>query len=142
METPTAVAAGTVFVLFGGALLWWCAAEALLRRRLRRHGVPAVARVLADRGPAEADDPAPALAYATADRDAPVVSRPRGRTPLRRPARLSPGTLVPVVHDPLHPGRTAVADGLRTAPTDVFWTILGAASLAAGLALVLSAAGR
>ncbi|MGA5702088.1 hypothetical protein [Peterkaempfera bronchialis] len=142
MEAPAAVTAGAVFALFGGALLCWCAAEVRLRRYLRHHGVPVVARVVAGSHAAETDDPTPALAYSTADRAESLVSRPRGHTPLRRPARLSPGTLVQICYDPRRPARMALADGLRTAPSDAFWTILGVGSLAVGLAVLLSAVGR
>lgn len=141
MEASTGAAAGAVFAVLGGALLCWCAAELRLRRYLRHHGVQTVARVVADRTPAEADDPAPALAYTTADRARPLVSRPRGRTRVRRPARLSPGTLVRIAYDPRQPGRLVVADGLRTGPSDVFWTILGTGSLAVGVAVVAQALG-
>ncbi|WP_377270097.1 DUF3592 domain-containing protein [Peterkaempfera sp. SMS 1(5)a] len=142
VEAPTGVAAGAVLTAFGGALLYWCAAEVRLRRYLRHHGVRTVARVVADRLPAEADDPAPALAYTTADRADSLVSRPRGRTRLRRPARLSPGTLVQISYDPRQPSRLVLADGLRIGPTDAFWTILGAGCLAAGLAVLTASIGR
>jgi hypothetical protein len=35
------------FSLFGGAVVWWCAAEVRLRRTLRRVGVSGMARVVA-----------------------------------------------------------------------------------------------
>ncbi|WP_346140290.1 DUF3592 domain-containing protein [Kitasatospora cinereorecta] len=71
METPTTLAGGAVLILFGGALLLWCAVELRLRHRLRRHGVAATARVVADGDPFGSDhddtfgelDSAPLLAY-------------------------------------------------------------------------------
>jgi len=51
VETPTTVAAGVVLTVFGGALLLWCAVELRLRHHLRRHGIPATARVVADGDP-------------------------------------------------------------------------------------------
>ncbi|WP_055587631.1 DUF3592 domain-containing protein [Peterkaempfera griseoplana] len=141
MEAPTGVAAGAVLLAFGGALLYWCAAEVRLRRYLRHHGVHTMARVVADRLPTGTDDPAPELAYSLADRTEALVARPRGRTRLRRPARLSPGTLVQISYDPRQPSRLVLADGLRIGPSDAFWMILGAGCLAAGLAVLTAAIG-
>ena len=152
METPTVVVAGGVLALFGGALLFWCAAELRLRHYLRRHGIPVTAQVVADPTPVEALDPAPLLSFAplptvggTVGRGAwgrsepaPVLARPRGRTPLRRPPLLAPGSLVRVAYDPRRPARV-VLTGVATAaslPLDVFWTILGTSSLAGGLSLL------
>ncbi|MFG2824130.1 DUF3592 domain-containing protein [Kitasatospora sp. NPDC048365] len=75
METPTALAGGVVLTLFGGALLLWCAVELRLRHRLRRHGIPATARVVADVDPYGmrpdegfgALDSSPLLAYTALD---------------------------------------------------------------------------
>ncbi|MCX4748136.1 hypothetical protein OG455_21915 [Kitasatospora sp. NBC_01287] len=166
MEMPTAVAGG-VLAFFGGALLFWCAAELRLRHRLRRHGIPVTALVVPDPAAVDALDPAPLLAYATlptvgrpalaraqamaqaraeASEDAavgraeslPVFARPRGRTPLRRPALLVPGSEVRVSYDPVRPA-TVVLTGKGIAaslPLDVFWTLLGTSALAGGLSLL------
>ncbi|MDH6137044.1 hypothetical protein P3T37_006475 [Kitasatospora sp. MAA4] len=153
METPTAVLAGSVLALFGGALLLWCAAEFLLRHQLRRHGIPATALVVADEQPGQALDPAPLLAYATLPSVFPasdgsggrgesvdVLARPRGGTPLRRPAGLVPGSAVRVSYDPRRPARVVLtgAGTMASLPVDVFWTILGTSSLAGGLSLLAS----
>lgn len=145
METPTALAAGVVLTVFGGALLLWCAVELRLRHYLRRHGVPATARVVADRDPfgepcgdtAGELDSAPLLAYRT-DSDEPVLARPRGHTPLERPSWLRPGTEVRVAYDVRRPSRVVLmADGtVSTVPGDVFWGLLGSAALAGGLGLL------
>lgn len=152
---PTAMVTGGVLALFGGALLFWCAAELRLRHRLRRHGIPVTALVVPDPAPADALDPAPLLAYDTlptvgrpADgapgatpvraESVTVLSRPRGRTPLRRPDRLLPGSPVRVSYDPVRPA-TVVLTGKAVAaslPLDVFWTLLGTSSLAGGLSLL------
>ena len=167
METPTGVAAGVVLVLFGGALLFWCAVEVRLRHRVRRHGVPTAARVVADGDPYGALDSAPLLTFCTlssvgglygpgpsnggapsdgalAGRAETVLARPRGHTPLRRPARLVPGTEVRVAYDPRCPGRVVLAAG-ETGPTlvgDVFWLLLGVGCLAGGADLLISLATR
>ncbi len=150
METPTAVLAGGVLTFFGGALLFWCAVELRLRRHLRRHGIPATALVLPDSAPAEALDPAPLLSYATLPavggaqglvESVAVLARPRGRTPLRRPAGLAAGSSVRVAYDPRRPARVVLTGAATAAslPLDVFWTILGTSSLAAGLSLLAAA---
>ncbi|MFF7635546.1 hypothetical protein ACFZB9_20675 [Kitasatospora sp. NPDC008050] len=152
METPTVVVAGGVLVLFGGALLFWCAAELRLRHRLRRHGVPVTALVLPDPTAVQALDPAPLLAYATlpavglaveagrAD-PVPVLARPRGSTPLRRPAQPAPGSSVRVSYDPRRPARVVLTGRSIAAslPRDVFWILLGTSSLAGGLSLLAAA---
>ncbi|PBC78915.1 hypothetical protein BX265_3706 [Streptomyces sp. TLI_235] len=167
METPTAVAAGAVLTFFGSALLLWCAAELRLRHHLRRHGIPATARVVADGDPygelygdtfGELDS-APLLSYtalpevevlpvsgAEAGRARPVraaetvLARPRGSTPLRRPSRLVPGAMVQVMYDARRPSRVVLAgtDMLPTLATDVFWAVLGTGALAGGLSLFAS----
>ncbi|MFD0258823.1 DUF3592 domain-containing protein [Kitasatospora indigofera] len=172
METPTGFAAGVVLVLFGGALLFWCAAEMRLRHRVRRHGVPVSARVVADEDPYGALDSAPLLSFATlpsvgtpgvsgapagsagsagpsgtggaAGRGEAVLARPRGHTPLRRPSGLAIGADVRVAYDPRRPGLVVLAAGEAgsTLASDVFWTLLGAGSLAGGLALLASLAAR
>ncbi|MFC6597062.1 hypothetical protein [Kitasatospora paranensis] len=164
METPTAVAAGGVLALFGGALLLWCAAELRLRHHLRRFGIPATARVVADGDPYGEPygdtfgelDSAPLLSYIPAPavelvpvhspaacdmrsgRVEPVLARPRGSTPLRRPSRLVPGTVVQVMYDARRPSRVVLA-GTELLPTllsDVFWALLGTTALAGGLTLL------
>ncbi|WP_329496040.1 DUF3592 domain-containing protein [Kitasatospora herbaricolor] len=166
METPTGFAAGVVLVLFGGALLFWCAVEMRLRHRVRRHGVPVSARVVADDDPYGTLDSAPLLSFATLPSVGPsgvsgaaggaggatgstgrgeaVVARPRGHTPLRRPAGLTIGSDVRVAYDPRRPGLVVLAAGETgsTLASDVFWTLLGAGSLAGGLGLLASLAGR
>ncbi|MEV6207429.1 DUF3592 domain-containing protein [Kitasatospora sp. NPDC051914] len=168
METPTAVAAGTVLTLFGSALLLWCAAELRLRHHLRRHGIPATARVVADGDPYGEPygdtygelDSAPLLSYtalpsvevvavrgaAEAGRARPVragetvLARPRGSTPLRRPSRMVPGALVQVMYDARRPSRVVLAGSevLPTLASDVFWALLGTGALAGGLSLFAS----
>ncbi len=150
--------AGGVLTFFGGALLLWCAAELRLRHRLRRHGIPVTATVLPDPSPSQALDPSPLLSYPTlptigalptaaptidalpiAARPA-VLARPRGSTPLRRPAHLVPGSSVRVSYDPRRPAQV-VLTGAGTAaslPLDVFWIVLGTSSLAGGLSLLAS----
>ncbi|MFF2956006.1 DUF3592 domain-containing protein [Kitasatospora sp. NPDC057965] len=150
---------GTVFVLFGGALLLWCAAEARLRHRVRRRGRPAVATVVAETDAHGALDSAPLLSFATepaavgargggmpgvlaVEACELVLTRPRGHTPLRRPARLVPGTSVRIAYDPRRPARAVLAPeeiGPRTVLADLLWTVLGLGCLAAGALLLLSA---
>ncbi len=162
METPTGMAAGVVLVLFGGALLFWCAVEMRLRYQVRRHGVPTAARVVADPDPYGALDSAPLLTFCTlpsvgavagggtlpdgghAGRAEVVLVRPRGHTPLRRPARLVPGTDVRVAYDPRRPGRVVLAAGEvgSTPAGDVFWLVLSAGCLAGGAGLLASVAAR
>ncbi|GAA0676281.1 hypothetical protein GCM10010193_31730 [Kitasatospora atroaurantiaca] len=160
METPTAMAAGIVLTLFGSALLLWCAVELRLRHHLRRHGVPVTARVVADGDPYGEPygdtygelDTAPLLAYsvlpsvgrpagrgeAEAGRGETVLARPRGHTPLRRPAGLAPGAVVRVAYDARRPSRVVIAAGDTTPalPSDIFWTLLGTSALAGGLSLL------
>lgn len=145
METPTAVAAGVVLTCFGSALLLWCAVELRLRHHLRRHGVPATARVIADRDPYGEPygdtfgelDSAPLLAFPTDDGGS-VLARPRGHTPLRRPSWLRPGVTVPVAYDAQRPTRVVLAmpDAASAVPGDVFWALLGTSALAGGLSLL------
>ncbi|MCX5212056.1 hypothetical protein OG689_22705 [Kitasatospora sp. NBC_00240] len=163
METPTGSAAGVVLVLFGGALLFWCAVEMRLRHRVRRHGVPVSARVVADEDLYGALDSAPLLSFATlpsvgapgvsgasggavgsTGRGEVVLARPRGHTPLWRPSGLAIGSDVRVAYDPRRPGLVVLAAGEAgsTLASDVFWTLLGAGSLAGGLALLAFLAGR
>ncbi|MER5862123.1 DUF3592 domain-containing protein [Kitasatospora sp. NPDC002040] len=145
METPTALAAGVVLTGFGGALLLWCAVELRLRHHLRRHGVPATARVLADRDPYGEPyddtygelDSAPLLSFPAGPGES-VLARPRGFTPLRRPSWLRPGTTVPVAYDARRPTRVVltVPDAASAVPGDVFWALLGTSALAGGLSLL------
>ncbi|WP_344446699.1 hypothetical protein, partial [Kitasatospora nipponensis] len=154
METPTAIAAGSVLALFGGALLLWCAVELRLRHRLRRYGIPVTAQVVADTLPVQALDPAPLLSFATLPsvgvsggdgltgraESVAVLARPRGRTPLHRPVALVPGSSVRVSYDPRRPAQVVLSGAATAAslPLDVFWTILGTSSLAGGLSLLAS----
>ncbi|MFC5665046.1 DUF3592 domain-containing protein [Kitasatospora misakiensis] len=160
-----------ILALFGGALLLWCAAEAGLRHRVRRRGLPAVATVVAESDPHGELDSAPLLSFTA--RPAParpvlagppaagppagdrpgaalaveacelVLTRPRGHTPLRRPARLVPGGSVRIAYDPRRPGLAVlVAEeaGPRAVVADLLWTALGLGCLAAGAVLLLAAA--
>ncbi|WP_181442411.1 DUF3592 domain-containing protein [Streptomyces tateyamensis] len=147
METPTTAVAGGVLVLFGGALLFWCAAELRLRHRLRRHGVPVAALVVPDPRPAQVLDPSPLLSYATLPavgaldgpvESAAVLARPRGRTPLRRSPQLLPGSSVRVCYDPSRPAQVVLTGAATAAslPLDAFWIVLGTSSLAGGLSLL------
>ncbi|MGK4581778.1 hypothetical protein [Kitasatospora sp. HPMI-4] len=154
MDTPTATAAGSVFVLFGGALLVWCALELRLRHQLHRHGIPATAEVVLDGDPygelygdpyGELDT-APLLSYSTlptvgaagAGEAESVLSRPRGHTMLRRPAGLAPGAVVQVAYDARRPSRVVLAasETRPCLPSDVFWALLGTSTLAVGLSLI------
>ncbi|KJK59516.1 DUF3592 domain-containing protein [Saccharothrix sp. ST-888] len=156
METPTATTAGSVLILFGGALLVWCALELRLRHHLRRHGVPATARVVVDGDPygelygdpyGELDT-APLLSYCTLPtvgatgmgQAESVLSRPRGHTRLRRPAELAPGAVVQVAYDARRPSRVVLAasETRPSLPSDVFWALLGTSALAVGLTLIAS----
>ncbi|MCC9307552.1 hypothetical protein LN042_10630 [Kitasatospora sp. RB6PN24] len=153
MAAEPATVAGGVLVLFGGALLFWCAAELRLRHRLRRNGVPVTALVVPDTAQGQVADSAPLLSYATLPArltcDEPteaavLLSRPRGTTTLSRPIGLLPGSSVRVCYDPRRPARV-VLTGLGTAaslPMDVFWTLLGTSSLAGGLSLLAIALRR
>ncbi|MFJ4794129.1 DUF3592 domain-containing protein [Kitasatospora purpeofusca] len=153
-----------ILALFGGALLLWCAAEALLRHRIRRRGLPAVATVVPESDVHGALDSAPLLSFAT--RPAPggrptgqsagrtggapggeagelVLTRPRGHTPLRRPAHLVPGGSVRIAYDPRRPDHAVLAAeeaGPRPLVADLLWTALGLGCLAAGAVLLLAAA--
>lgn len=168
METTTATAGGVILALFGGALLLWCAAEARLRHRIRRRGLPAVATVVPESDVHGALDSAPLLSFATrpvpgggtAGRSAGrtpgrtggapgveagelVLTRPRGHTPLRRPAHLVPGGSVRIAYDPRRPGHAVLAAeeaGPRPLVADLLWTALGLGCLAAGAVLLLVAA--
>ncbi len=167
MESTTATVGGVIFALFGGALLFWCAAEARLRHRVRRRGLPAVATVVAESDPHGGLDSAPLLSFAARpvpagssgrgpraaeDRAgaAPaieacelVLTRPRGHTPLRRPAGLVPGGSVRIAYDPRRPGLAVLAAeeaGPRAVVIDLLWTVLGLGCLAAGAVLLLAPA--
>ncbi|GAA2123027.1 hypothetical protein GCM10009759_73880 [Kitasatospora saccharophila] len=164
METPTALVGGAVLTLFGSALLLWCAVELRLRHRLRRRGVSATAQVVADPDRAGAMDGSPLLSYPVAalgeraaatagtvrelhpvvEPDEPhhlVLARPRGSTPLRRPARLAPGAAVRVAYDPRRPDRVVLAaqEELPSLPADLFWVLLATSALAGGLTLLATA---
>ncbi|MFJ1757719.1 DUF3592 domain-containing protein [Kitasatospora sp. NPDC088134] len=164
METPTALVGGAVLAVFGSALLLWCAVELRLRHRLRRSGIPATAQVVADPEDGDGTDSSPLLSYAVepaepvaaaarnahgpvhalrptalpGEPDRPVLARPRGHTPLRRPARLAPGTAVQVAYDPRRPDRVVLAahEDLPALPADLFWALLGTSALAGGLTLL------
>ncbi|MFB7473016.1 DUF3592 domain-containing protein [Kitasatospora sp. NPDC056184] len=162
MDTTTATAGGAVLVLFGGALLLWCAAEARVRRRVRRRGRPAVATVVAESDAHGELDSAPLLSFATGpaavgsagtygagahgvlavDACELVLTRPRGHTPLRRPPRFVPGTSVRIAYDPRRPGLAVLAPeetGPRALVADLLWTALGLGCLAAGAILLVTA---
>ncbi|MEE1829245.1 DUF3592 domain-containing protein [Streptomyces sp. BE20] len=168
METTTATVGGLILALFGGALLFWCAAEVRLRHRVRRRGVPTVATVVAESDPHGGLDSAPLLSYsasvqagyaapaavragtagtAVAATAAPgrigelVLTRPRGRTPLRRPAGLSPGASVRIAYDPRRPGLAVLAaeEGPRAVVADLLWATLGLVCLSAGALLLVAA---
>lgn len=155
VETPTAVAAGVVLALFGSALLLWCALELRLRHRLRAHGTPAVARVVADPdGQQEAFDSAPLLSYlahapavphsgrelrvVSDEHELTVLARPRGSTRLSRPAKFVPGMSVQVAYDARRPDRVVLAgpDDVRSLAGDLLWALLGVCALAGGAALL------
>ncbi|RAJ42314.1 hypothetical protein K353_02666 [Kitasatospora sp. SolWspMP-SS2h] len=67
-----------------------------------------------------------------------VLARPRGNTPLRRPARLVPGAAVQVAYDPRRPDRVVLAahEELPSLPADLFWALLATSALAGGLTLL------
>ncbi|MFF7452918.1 DUF3592 domain-containing protein [Kitasatospora sp. NPDC008115] len=157
---------GAIFALLGGALLLWCAAEVRLRHRVRRRGRPAVATVVAEADAHGELDSAPLLSFSTepaavgtnrggargvgahgtvglgVEACELVLTRPRGHTPLRRPARLVPGTSVRIAYDPRRPGIAVLApeeNGSRTVVADLLWTALGLGCLAAGALLLLVA---
>ncbi|MEV4614997.1 DUF3592 domain-containing protein [Kitasatospora sp. NPDC049258] len=81
---------------------------------------------------------------AAADRPGTVLARPRGHTPLRRPARLVPGTNVQVAYDARRPGRVVLAgaDAASALLSDLFWALLGTSALAGGLSLLGAALTR
>ncbi|MFJ9695849.1 DUF3592 domain-containing protein [Kitasatospora sp. NPDC101183] len=154
MDATTATVGGAVLALFGGVLLFWCAAEVRLRHRVRRLGVEAVATVVAEDDAHGQLDSSPLLSFPV--RPAPgdsntstgriaelVLTRPRGHTPLRRPARFAPGASVRVRYDPRRPSRAVLAPGEvgRAAVTDLLWGALGTASLLAGAGLLAAALG-
>ncbi|MFD5461505.1 DUF3592 domain-containing protein [Kitasatospora sp. NPDC127059] len=152
MDTTTATVGGLVLVLFGGALLLWCAAEVRLRHRVRRLGVPVVATVVAENDVHGQLDSAPLLSFSVppgsggsgAARIAELVlTRPRGHTPLRRPERFAPGAAVRIRYDPDRPCRAVLAAGEvgRAPAVDLLWSALGVVCLAAGAGL-LAAVGR
>ncbi|MFG2694904.1 DUF3592 domain-containing protein [Kitasatospora sp. NPDC048407] len=157
METPTTLVGGAVLVVFGSALLLWCAVELRLRHRLRRYGAPATAQVVADRDRTDAMDSSPLLSYSvdaaggfveaglgTVHELHPdplghlVLARPRGHTPLRRPPQLAVGAAVQVAYDPSRPERVVLAahQELPSLPADLFWALLGTSALAGGLSLL------
>ncbi|MFB6888388.1 DUF3592 domain-containing protein [Kitasatospora sp. NPDC056327] len=166
METTTATLGGAVLALFGGALLFWCAAEVRLRHRVRRRGVSTVATVVAESDAHGELDSAPLISFATepalvgpasagprgsasrvggglaVEACELVLTRPRGHTPLRRPAGLVPGTAVRIAYDPRRPGLAVLARGeagSRAVVADLLWTALGLGCLAAGALLLLLA---
>jgi hypothetical protein len=152
VDTTTATVGGLVLALFGGVLLLWCAAEVRLRHRVRRRGVAAVATVVAEDDAHGQLDSAPLLSFSVPPSvggagacgiAGPVLARPRGHTPLRRPGRFAPGASVRICYDPRRPGRVVLAAGeiARPGVTDLLWSTLGVACLAAGAGL-LAAVGR
>ncbi|MFD0272654.1 DUF3592 domain-containing protein [Kitasatospora sp. NPDC127111] len=151
METTTAAVGGAVLALFGGALLFWCAAEVRLRHGVRRRGTAAVATVVAETEAHGGLDSAPLLTFSApaviggpgaARRSEVVLTRPRGHTPLRRPPRFTPGTSVRVSYDPRRPSRVVLAatETGRAVVTDLLWTALGVGCLAAGAVLLAAVA--
>ncbi|MFB7949428.1 DUF3592 domain-containing protein [Kitasatospora phosalacinea] len=70
-----------------------------------------------------------------------VLARPRGGTPLRRPAGLAPGAAVQVAYDPRRPDRVVLAahEDLPSLPADLFWVLLATSALAGGLTLLAAA---
>ncbi|MFJ9946640.1 DUF3592 domain-containing protein [Kitasatospora sp. NPDC091207] len=147
MDTTTATVGGTVLALFGGALLLWCAAEVRLRHLVRRRGVATVATVVAEADAHGELDSAPLLSFsapAATGGSGPgrctelVLTRPRGHTPLRRPARFAPGVSVRISYDPRRPSRAvlAAAETGRAAVADLLWSSLGTGCVAAGAVLI------
>jgi hypothetical protein len=67
-----------------------------------------------------------------------VLARPRGRTLLRRPATLVPGTTVQVAYDVRRPSRVVLAptDEPPSLQSDLFWALLGTGALAGGISLL------
>ncbi|MFD9591636.1 DUF3592 domain-containing protein [Kitasatospora sp. NPDC059973] len=147
MDTTTATAGGAVLALFGGALLLWCASEVRLRHLVRRRGVPAVATVVAEADAHGELDSAPLLSFsapAVTGAAGPgrcaelVITRPRGHTPLRRPACFAPGASVRISYDPRRPSRAVLAatETGRAAVADLLWTSLGTGCVTAGAVLI------
>jgi hypothetical protein len=133
--TPLSEFTGAWFALFGAGVLVWCAGEVRARRRLRRSGVPGMARVLPDPdAAADHADTSPVLGY-TVEGHGEVVARPRGWTTIRRTGGLAVDTLVPVSYDPARPGLVAV-EGTGQSRSDVFWLLLGLAFVGCGAALL------
>ncbi|MEZ0069589.1 hypothetical protein ABIA32_005634 [Streptacidiphilus sp. MAP12-20] len=138
MGTPLGLFTGAWFSLFGGAVLWWCAAEVRARRTLRRVGVNGMARVVVD--PDEAGDhadTAPLLSFQV-EGHGEVVTRPRGWTSIRRVPTLAVDALVPVSYDPAQP-TLVVLDGTPQGRSDLFWLCLGLAFAACGVMLLAAA---
>ncbi|MFD7730005.1 DUF3592 domain-containing protein [Kitasatospora phosalacinea] len=67
-----------------------------------------------------------------------VLARPRGSTPLRRPAGLVQGAAVQVAYDPRRPDRVVLAahEDLPSLPADLFWVLFATSALAGGLTLL------
>ncbi|WP_030062069.1 MULTISPECIES: DUF3592 domain-containing protein [Streptomyces] len=152
MDTTTATVGGLVLALFGGVLLLWCAAEVRLRHRVRRRGVATVATVVSEGDEHGQLDSAPLLSFSVPPSVGGsgecriaglVLTRPRGHTPLRRPERFAPGASVRICYDPELPSRVVLAAGevSRAAVTDLLWSTLGAACLAAGAGLLAAVGG-
>jgi hypothetical protein len=136
--TPLGVFTGAFFTLFGLGVVGWCAAEIRTRRGLRRAGVPAMARVLADpQAGSDHADAAPVLSFQVEGRGE-IVTRPRGWTSIRRAPVLAVDALVPVAYDPARPEQVAV-QGVRQGRSDLFWVLLGLAFAGCGVALLAAA---
>ncbi|MEY9968124.1 hypothetical protein ABIA33_006204 [Streptacidiphilus sp. MAP12-16] len=129
---------GAWFALFGGGVLWWCAAEVRTRRELRRSGVSCMARVLPDPDiTADHADTSPVLGFQV-EGHGEVVTRPRGWTSIRRTPALAVDSLVAVSYDPARPTLVAV-DGVGQGRSDLFWAALGLAFAACGVLLLAGA---
>ncbi|MEY9848270.1 DUF3592 domain-containing protein [Streptacidiphilus sp. MAP5-3] len=140
MGTPLGLFTGAWFLLFGGAVLWWCAAEVRARRTLRRVGVSGMARVVVDPdGDADHADTAPLLSFAV-EGHGEVVTRPRGWTSIRRTPALAVDALVPVAYHPDRPTLVAVDGGPARGRNDVFWVCLGLAFAVCGVMLLAASA--
>ncbi|WP_282206161.1 hypothetical protein [Kitasatospora fiedleri] len=98
--------------------------------------LPADLAVVADAGAGTVHELRPLAAPDGAHRL--VLARPRGNTPLRRPARLIPGAAVQVAYDPRRPDRVVLAahEELPSLPADLFWALLATSALAGGLTLL------
>ncbi|MFK0194261.1 hypothetical protein [Kitasatospora sp. NPDC090308] len=94
--------------------------------------LPADLAVVADAGAGTVHELRPLAAHRL------VLARPRGNTPLRRPARLIPGAAVQVAYDPRRPDRVVLAahEELPSLPADLFWALLATSALAGGLTLL------